>query len=63
MKLKFQPRDPDYENKVRNSFARQDFMSYLGAEIAEVRPGYCEIHLPYKRELTQQHGYFHAGTG
>lgn len=27
-----------------------------------VRPGYCEIHLPYKEELSQQHGYFHAGA-
>jgi len=25
-------------------------------------PGYCEIQVPYKRELSQQHGYFHAGV-
>lgn len=37
-------------------------MDYIGAKLVELRPGYCEIHLPYKEELSQQHAYFHAGV-
>jgi len=53
-----------FENEamVRKSFSEQGLMTHLGAEIAEVRPGYCEIHLPYRPELLQQHGFFHAGA-
>ena len=36
-------------------------MRLLGARLAEVRPGYCAIELPYRQDLTQQHGYVHAG--
>ncbi len=60
--MSFQPSDPHYEDRVRTSFARQRFMDFLGAQLLAVRPGYCEIHLPYKEELSQQHGFFHAGT-
>ncbi len=59
--MEFTPRDPDYKNKVRESFERQQFMTYINAELVEVLPGYCEIHIPYDSNLTQQHGYFHAG--
>ena len=54
--------DPDFERRVRDSFARQTFMGYIGAELAEVRPGFCEIRLPYRKELCQQHGFFHGGV-
>lgn len=60
--LSFRPLDPNYEERVRASFARQQFMEFIGAILMQVRPGYCEIHLPYKEELSQQHGYFHAGA-
>jgi hypothetical protein len=51
----------NFENKVRESFSRQSFMRLIGAKLINVSPGYCEIHLPYKKELSQQHGFFHAG--
>ena len=59
---KFIPRDSNFEERVRDSFARQKFMDYIGAKLVDLRPGYCEIHLPYKEELSQQHAYFHAGV-
>ncbi|MGA8222538.1 MAG: PaaI family thioesterase [Candidatus Acidiferrales bacterium] len=37
-------------------------MKHLGAELAVVRPGECEIRVRYRPELSQQHGYFHAGV-
>lgn len=54
-------RNPDWENAIRTSFERQRVMALLGAQLGEVRPGYCQITLPYRHDLTQQHGYFHAG--
>jgi len=60
--MPFKSLDPNYEMKVRKSFLRQGFMKFIGAKVVEVKPGYCEIHLPYKKELSQQHGFFHAGV-
>jgi uncharacterized protein (TIGR00369 family) len=54
--------DPDYASRVRASFARQGFMRTLGAELTVVEPGACEIRLPFREELGQQHGFFHAGA-
>ena len=56
-----QPSDPHYESRVRDSFARQGAMAYLGAVLRGVEPGRVEIELPFRPELAQQHGYFHAG--
>jgi uncharacterized protein (TIGR00369 family) len=56
------PRDPDFAARVRASFERQGFMRSLGAELAAVEPGFCEVRLPYRGDLSQQHGYFHAGA-
>ena len=57
----FEPRDPHWADKVRASFARQGAMGLIGAELADLKPGWCEIRMPYRADLTQQHGYFHAG--
>lgn len=59
--LPFQPRDPGYAERVRASFALQQAMRLIGAELAVVEPGYTEIHLPFKAEITQQHGFIHGG--
>lgn len=59
--MTFQPVNPDYEARVRDSFARQAAMRLIGAEIAALAPGRCTIELPYRYELTQQHGYVHGG--
>lgn len=59
---KFEPRDPQWNEKVRNSFAKQGVMGLIGARLVDVWPGGCEIHLPYRAELSQQHGFFHAGV-
>jgi uncharacterized protein (TIGR00369 family) len=56
------PRDPDYEQRVRASFARQAFMSTLGARLVRIEPGEVDLELPVRSELTQQHGFLHAGA-
>lgn len=36
-------------------------MSLIGARLTLVEPGRVEITLPFRADLTQQHGYLHAG--
>jgi uncharacterized protein (TIGR00369 family) len=57
----FQPSNPDYAERVQDSFKRQQAMALLGAKLSGLSAGACEIRLPYKPELTQQHGFFHGG--
>ncbi|MFG1424468.1 PaaI family thioesterase [Roseixanthobacter liquoris] len=58
----FSPPNPDFEQRVRDSFARQPFMATLGARLARVEAGRVEVVLPFAEGLTQQHGYFHGGS-
>lgn len=57
----YQARDPAYETRVRESFGRQALMRTIGARLGRVEPGRVEIELPFREDLTQQHGYLHAG--
>jgi uncharacterized protein (TIGR00369 family) len=57
----FEPQDLDFEARIRRSFARQGALATLGATLARVAPGEVEIHLPFRPELSQQHGFLHAG--
>ena len=52
----------DFRERVEGSFARQGLMTHLGARLGEVSEGRVEIVLPFRDEVTQQHGYFHAGA-
>lgn len=60
--MTFEPRDPDFERRTRESFAKQGIMAHLGATLEGVAPGRVEIALPFRPELSQQHGFFHAGA-
>jgi uncharacterized protein (TIGR00369 family) len=57
----FEPRDPDFETRVRDSFSRQAAMHTLGAVLGRVAPGEVEIEMPCRADLAQQHGYMHGG--
>jgi uncharacterized protein (TIGR00369 family) len=59
--LPFQPKDPEFEARVRASFGRQAAMATIGANLAAVEPGRVAIELPWAQPLTQQHGFLHAG--
>ena len=60
MSVRFEPTG-DYEGRVRASFARQKIMQTMGAELTRVEAGTVEIEMPYDEDLTQQHGFLHAG--
>jgi len=57
----FAPADRDFERRVRDSFARQTVMHTFGATLARVAPGEVDVELPFRADLTQQHGFLHAG--
>jgi uncharacterized protein (TIGR00369 family) len=44
------------------SFDRQGLMTLLGAQLVEAADGRAAIEVPYREDLTQQHGYFHGGV-
>ena len=58
----FEPSNPAFAERVQQSFARQKVMELIGAKLTRLAPGECEIQVPFKPELTQQHGYFHGGV-
>jgi uncharacterized protein (TIGR00369 family) len=60
--MQFKALDPDFEQRVRDSFARQAAMALIGAAITRVVPGRCEIELPVRDDLTQQHKFVHGGV-
>ncbi len=60
--MQFKVLDPNYERRVRDSFARQAAMTLIGATMTHVEPGRCEIELPVREELTQQHRFVHGGV-
>ena len=55
------PADPAFEQRCRESFSRQKAMALIGATLAVVEPGYVEVRLPFRDDLTQQKGYVHGG--
>jgi uncharacterized protein (TIGR00369 family) len=56
------PQDPGFEPRVRASFGRQRFMTTIGARLARVEAGEVDIELDVRDDLTQQHGFLHAGV-
>ena len=57
----FDPQDPDYIQRVQESFAKQNAMINLGIEITHIAPGEVNLRLPFNTDFTQQHGFMHAG--
>jgi uncharacterized protein (TIGR00369 family) len=58
----FEPQDPAWKEKIHDSFDRQGFMAYLRAHMTHAEPGRVVIEVPFGPDLTQQHGFFHAGV-
>lgn len=52
---------PHFATRVRDSFARQAVMTTLGVALDTVSPGHVVLSMPFRADLTQQHGFLHAG--
>lgn len=48
--------------RITQSFAKQGLMKTLGATLEEVSAGKVVVACVFREDLTQQHGYFHAGV-
>ena len=57
----FTPRDPNYAERIRNSFYKQKAMQTIGATLGEIKPGEVHVELPYSDHIVQQDGFLHAG--
>lgn len=62
MTATFEAKDPDFEGRVRRSFARQSMMATIGAVLERVEPGFVDIALPFAPHILQQHGFIHGGA-
>lgn len=56
------PASPEVRQRIVDSFERQGLMRHLGARLTHVAPGCVHIALDSRPEVTQQHGYVHAGA-
>ena len=57
-----EPQNPRFEQAIRDSFTAQQLMVTIGARLARVGAGEIEIRVPFRGDLTQQHGFLHAGV-
>lgn len=51
---------PDIAAKVRKSFASQNLMTMIGAEMTGLSHGACDLSAPIPDSMRQQHGFGHA---
>lgn len=58
----FQPVNPNYEARVRASFAKQGVMTTCAARLNRIEPGMVEIEFPFSLGLSLHNGYIHAGV-
>src|SRR5512144_1361451 len=52
----------DIQERIAASFKSQGLMATLGAQLVSVADGEVQIALPFSENLSQQHGYVHAGA-
>ena len=52
----------DFAQRTRDSFARQPAMATLGVTLEEIEPGRVVVAMAHRADLTQQHGFVHAGV-
>ena len=55
------PLTPEVEERVRESFARQELINTLNGKITYISPGELHIEAPFDERFTQQDGFLHAG--
>ncbi|HEY5901134.1 MAG TPA: PaaI family thioesterase [Anaerolineales bacterium] len=49
------------EERILASYSRQNAMALIGAALVKAGGGEAVIELPFRADLTQQHGFIHAG--
>jgi uncharacterized protein (TIGR00369 family) len=52
----------DIHERIARSFNAQGLMQTLGAHLVSVADGEVQIGLQFSKQISQQHGYVHAGA-
>ena len=52
----------EIHKRIADSFNAQGLMATIGARLSLVADGEVQIELPFSADLSQQHGYLHAGA-
>jgi uncharacterized protein (TIGR00369 family) len=58
---RFQPKNPQFRTIAIHTFNQQRAMKTLGISIARLEPGEVDLAMDHSPDLTQQHGFIHAG--
>ncbi len=56
------PKNPDFEQNIRQKLEKQHFMHYIGFDLTKITPGYVEGGLKIEAHHKQQFGYTHGGV-
>ena len=58
----FMPERDDYAEAVRELADRTPLLKKMRLELESIEPGFVSARLPLRSDVTQQHGYAHAGA-
>lgn len=58
----FEPLDPDYQERTRETFDSQAMMHTMGIELVDLGPGWVHFEFDHDDRFTQQDGFYHAGA-
>jgi len=59
--IAYQSLDPEVEDRIQSSYARQGLINTLNGQITYMGPGELHIEAPFDERFTQQDGFLHAG--
>lgn len=60
--MSFEPRDPDWEVRTRDSHRAQPMMRTLGMTLLRVAPGEVDVEMPWDQRFCESGGGLHGGT-
>jgi uncharacterized protein (TIGR00369 family) len=53
--------DPAIADRIRAALEAQGLFRHMGARVEAIGPGTLTMTLPFRKEVGQQHGFFHGG--
>ena len=56
-----EPQSLNFVERVKSIFAEQPVMQFIGAQLTRIEPGAIDLEIEYRKSLTQQNGFIHAG--
>jgi uncharacterized protein (TIGR00369 family) len=57
----WEPQYPEFREYIREVFEASAATRMVGAQLGRIEPGYVEVVMPCRPDLTQQYGFVHGG--